>query len=67
MQLKQAGYEEVIRRKTGLLLDPYFSSTKISWILDNVDGARVKAEAGRLRFGTIDTYSIVAIKQRRYF
>ena len=56
MQLKQAGYEEVIRSKTGLLLDPYFSSTKISWILDNVDGARVKAEAGKLRFGTIDTY-----------
>ena len=56
MQLKQAGYEDVIRSKTGLLLDPYFSSTKISWILDNVDGARAKAEAGRLRFGTIDTY-----------
>ena len=56
MQLKQAGYEEVITSKTGLLLDPYFSSTKISWILDNVDGARAKAEAGRLRFGTIDTY-----------
>ena len=56
MQLKQAGYEDVIRSKTGLLLDPYFSSTKISWILDNVDEARVKAEAGKLRFGTIDTY-----------
>ena len=56
MQLKQAGYEEAIKNKTGLLLDPYFSSTKISWILDNVDGARAKAEAGKLRFGTVDTY-----------
>ena len=56
MQLKQAGYEEAIKNKTGLLLDPYFSSTKISWILDNVNGARAKAEAGKLRFGTVDTY-----------
>ena len=56
VQLKQAGYEEAIKNKTGLLLDPYFSSTKISWILDNVDGARAKAEAGKLRFGTVDTY-----------
>ena len=56
MQLKQDGHEEVIKSATGLLLDPYFSSTKISWILDNVDGAREKAEAGKLRFGTVDTY-----------
>jgi len=56
MQLKKDGYEEIIKNKTGLLLDPYFSSTKISWILDNVDGARQKAENGRLRFGTVDTY-----------
>ena len=56
IQLKKAGYEEAIRNKTGLLLDPYFSSTKISWILDNVDGAREKADAGKLRFGTVDTY-----------
>ena len=56
MQLKQDGHEEAIKSATGLLLDPYFSSTKISWILDNVDGAREKADAGKLRFGTVDTY-----------
>ena len=56
MQLKKAGHEEAIKNATGLLLDPYFSSTKISWILDNVDGARKRAEAGKLRFGTVDTY-----------
>ncbi|MDC0079542.1 glycerol kinase GlpK [Pseudomonadota bacterium] len=56
MQLKQDGHEEVIKSATGLLLDPYFSSTKISWILDNVEGAREKADAGKLRFGTVDTY-----------
>mgnify|MGYP003313088695 FL=1 len=55
-QLKKDGHEEVINTATGLLLDPYFSSTKISWILDNVDGARKRAEAGKLRFGTVDTY-----------
>ncbi len=55
-QLKRDGYEEIIKNATGLLLDPYFSSTKISWILDNVDGARRRAEEGKLRFGTVDTY-----------
>ena len=55
-QLKEAGYEEQIRNKTGLLLDPYFSATKIKWILDNVEGAREKAEAGRLAFGTVDCF-----------
>ncbi len=56
MRLKKDGYEEIIKNKTGLLLDPYFSATKISWILDNVDGARRKAANGELRFGTVDTY-----------
>ena len=56
VQLKKAGHEEAIKNATGLLLDPYFSSTKISWILDNVDGARKRADAGKLRFGTVDTY-----------
>ena len=56
MQLKKDGYEETIKNATGLLLDPYFSATKISWILNNVDGARQKADAGKLRFGTVDTY-----------
>ena len=46
MQLKKDGYEETIKNATGLLLDPYFSATKISWILNNVDGARQKADAG---------------------
>ena len=55
-QLKKDGHEEVINSATGLLLDPYFSSTKIAWILENVDGARKRAEAGKLRFGTVDTY-----------
>jgi glycerol kinase len=48
--------EETIKNATGLLLDPYFSATKISWILNNVDGARQKADDGKLRFGTVDTY-----------
>jgi glycerol kinase len=67
MQLKQAGYEEIIRNKTGLLLDPYFSSTKISWILDNVDGARAKADAGKLRFGTVDTYLLWQLSEGDIF
>lgn len=54
--LKEAGYEDMIRSKTGLLLDPYFSATKIAWILDNVEGARDRAEAGELAFGTVDSY-----------
>lgn len=54
--LRGQGLEATIQRKTGLLLDPYFSATKIAWILDNVEGARARAEAGELLFGTIDTY-----------
>ena len=57
-QLKLCGIENTITSKTGLLLDPYFSATKISWILDNVSGARQQAESGRLAFGTVDTYLI---------
>ena len=56
--LREAGYEEYIRQNTGLVLDPYFSATKIRWILDNVEGAREKAEAGGLLFGTIDTWLV---------
>ncbi|MEH6525561.1 MAG: glycerol kinase GlpK [Sneathiella sp.] len=55
-ELKQKGLEETFSEKTGLLLDPYFSGTKISWILDNVDGARDQAEKGELAFGTIDSF-----------
>ncbi len=54
--LKTSGHEEFITAKTGLLLDPYFSGTKIAWILDRVDGAREKAEAGQLAFGTVDSF-----------
>jgi glycerol kinase len=57
-QLKDDGMEETVRQKTGLLIDPYFSSSKIAWILDNVDGARQKAEAGKLAFGTVDSWLI---------
>ena len=54
--LKSDGCEDIIRSKTGLLLDPYFSATKIKWILDNVEGARTRAENGELLFGTVDCY-----------
>lgn len=57
-ELKQQGLEDVFRRKTGLLLDPYFSGTKLKWILDHVEGAREKAENGDLLFGTIDTWLV---------
>jgi glycerol kinase len=57
-QLKAQGVEDLIRQKTGLVLDPYFSATKIKWMLDNVPGARKKAEAGQLLFGTIDTWLV---------
>ena len=56
--LKEKGHEEMVRAKTGLVIDPYFSATKIKWILDNVDGARNDAEAGKLRFGTIDSFLV---------
>ena len=54
--LKDDGLEATVSNKTGLRLDPYFSGTKIAWILDNVDGVREKAEAGKLAFGTIDSF-----------
>ncbi len=56
--LKEAGHEQTIARKTGLLADPYFSGVKIAWILDHVDGAREKAARGELAFGTIDSFLI---------
>jgi glycerol kinase len=55
-RLKAEGLEPMVRAKTGLLLDPYFSATKIGWILDHVDGARADAEAGHLAFGTVDSF-----------
>ena len=56
--LKAAGHEEMVTERTGLLLDPYFSATKLKWLLDNVEGARTRAEAGELAFGTIDSWVI---------
>ena len=55
-QLKNAGFEPRVAARTGLLLDPYFSATKVAWVLDNVDGARDAANGGRLAFGTIDSF-----------
>lgn len=55
-KLREDGYEDMIHEKTGLLIDPYFSATKIRWILDHVDGAQERAEKGELLFGTIDTW-----------
>jgi len=55
-KFKAQGLEQTVSEKTGLLLDPYFSATKINWILENVEGTRAKAENGQLLFGTIDTY-----------
>lgn len=57
-ELKEKGFERLIRDKTGLILDAYFSATKIRWILDNVSGARTDAERGNLLFGTVDTWLI---------
>ncbi|MCI2061453.1 MAG: glycerol kinase GlpK [Eubacteriaceae bacterium] len=57
-ELKECGCEDKVREKTGLILDPYFSGTKIKWILDNVAGARKKADEGKLLFGTIETWLI---------
>ena len=57
-ELKSKGFEKKVKEKTGLVLDPYFSATKIKWILDNVDGAKDMAKKGDLLFGTIDTYLI---------
>ena len=54
--LKDAGHEALVQERTGLLLDPYFSATKLAWLLDNVPGARDHASAGELRFGTVDSF-----------
>jgi len=57
-RLFDEGAEEMVREKTGLLLSPYFSASKIAWILDNVNGARARAEAGKLVFGTVDSWLV---------
>jgi glycerol kinase len=55
-RLREAGHEPLVSARTGLLLDPYFSATKLGWILDHVEGARAQAEAGELAFGTVDSF-----------
>ena len=67
-KLKAEGHEKVIKEKTGLVLDPYFSASKIKWILDNVKGAREKASKGELLFGTIDSYLVYKLsKEKNHF
>ena len=62
---RETGVEQKIQQKTGLLVDPYFSATKLAWILDNVTGARKKAENGELAFGTIDSFLVWRLTQGR--
>ena len=64
-ELKAKNLESVIKDKTGLIIDAYFSATKIKWILDNVDGAREKAERGELLFGTVDTWLIWKLTNKK--
>ncbi len=63
--LKARGLEDYVRDNTGLVLDPYFSGTKVKWILDNVEGAREEAEEGKLLFGTVDTWLVWKMTQGR--
>lgn len=66
-ELKRNGYQEMVYEKTGLIIDSYFSATKIKWILDNVPGAREKAERGELCFGTVDTYLMWSLSGKKIF
>jgi len=59
--LRDEGWEDRVRERTGLVIDPYFSATKVAWILDHVEGARASAEAGRLAFGTVDSYLLARL------
>jgi glycerol kinase len=61
--LKEKGYEAMVKEKTGLVIDAYFSGTKVKWILDHVPGAREKAEAGKLAFGTVDSWLVWKLTQ----
>ncbi len=65
--LKAQGHGDIIKEKTGLVLDAYFSATKLKWILDNVEGAREKAEQGKLCFGTVDTWLIWKLTRGKMF
>ena len=57
-ELREAGHEQLVREKTGLVLDPYFSATKVQWLLENVDGLRQRAREGRAMFGTVDAWLV---------
>ncbi len=64
-RLREEGYADMIQQKTGLIIDAYFSATKVKWILDNVPGARKRAEEGKLRFGTVDSWLISCLTRNR--
>ncbi len=64
-ELRTAGVEETIKAKTGLIVDPYFSGTKLAWLLDNVPDARARAERGELAFGTVDTWLVWRLSHSR--
>ena len=64
-ELRDSGHEKMVREKTGLVIDPYFSATKVKWILDNVTGARDLANNGKLMFGTIDSYLIYKLTKEK--
>ena len=64
-ELKEVGAESLVKERTGLLLDPYFSGTKLAWILDHVAGARRRAELGELAFGTVDTWLVWNLSQSK--
>lgn len=66
-ELKERGLAEYIRSTTGLIIDPYFSGTKMRWILEHVEGAKALAEAGRLRFGTVDTWLIYSLTEGKTY
>jgi glycerol kinase len=64
-ELKEVGAESLVQERTGLVIDPYFSGTKLAWLLDNVPGARARAERGELAFGTVDTWLVWNLSQSR--
>ncbi len=65
--LKSEGFDKIIRQKTGLIADPYFSATKLKWILDNIKGAKTRAKNGELLFGTVDTWLIYKLTKGEVF
>lgn len=66
-ELKEEGFEEYVKKQTGLILDPYFSGTKLKWVLDYVEGARERAQRGELLFGTIDTWLVWNLTRGKVF